>query len=509
MALPEDLTALSSSFPTFGRDDIGAICFNLRRSDMACTVDPFFHWQGVYIEVGSDACPIHDLWSRCLPQIAKESGTQLVREFCSSQAPATRMFWMPAKGYRWGPSSVGPGLVRPGCLGPDGQKTLLSENVLVRYASSSESAQWALFELSAPGQVHKTELPSHVLLRITYPFLTLSSDNAEVQADPGPFQEDMSECAWVMGSTLIRLAGRGHEIKQLPSTASFVRYVPLAKRNDFLSVVAAHPAFVMTGATLSKDGCAYQSPVASEVNVSIGEALASRAERHGIHILIGASMAGHDEAVSADRDLTLGFGRAPHCEAVHFKGSNAVLLHGDGWNMQHGTTYLLEEAQDDFSNNAKEAAMLASLANPRSAALLSSGGGTVAKNLIRFLCLASQGHVFTISGVHNGDGRSGASAPISRTIEEFEEALRSCALLSPEFFSDKLPLDHAAIVSTLKQRPLTLLDVGSEGACAAWKYFLEPGMQNDRRSPGLAQSTHVSAYANACAEYITDALAQS
>merc|ERR1719203_2784762 len=100
--------------------------------------------------------------------------------------------------------------------------------------------------------------------------------------------------------------------------------------------------------------------------------------------MASASMRAHDATMSADADLTEGFMSAPGCNAVHFKGSNSVRLHGDLWRMTHGVSYLLEEEEGDFSNHAKEACLMACATHPRSIALCANGGPTVACNLARF-----------------------------------------------------------------------------------------------------------------------------
>ena len=61
----------------------------------------------------------------------------------------------------------------------------------------------------------------------------------------------------------------------------------------------------------------------------------------------------------ADNDCSQGFvegggdaGRGNN--AVHFKGTNFLRLHGDMWAVQHGASYVLEETPVDFTNNVKE-----------------------------------------------------------------------------------------------------------------------------------------------------------
>merc|ERR1719210_2693450 len=123
----------------------------------------------------------------------------------------------------------------------------------------------------------------------------------------------------------------------------------------------------MTGATLLPTS-AHGSPVSTEVNAAVGQELGAMAPHLKISLMASASMRAHDGAMSADNDLTAGFVRCSGCEAVHFKGTNAVRLHGNLWRIAHGTSYVLQEEANDFSNHAKEACVMACCSNRGSTA---------------------------------------------------------------------------------------------------------------------------------------------
>merc|ERR1719384_2708707 len=136
--------------------------------------------------------------------------------------------------------------------------------------------------------------------------------------------------------------------------------------------------------------------------------------------MASGSMRAHDEVMSADNDLTAGFVRCSSCEAVHFKGTNSVRLHGDLWRIAHGTTYVLQEEATDFSNHAKEACLMACCTNSGSIALCANGGPTVAGNVARFLGLCRPRNVFTLCGLHAPSGTSGAAASFELSSEQLE-----------------------------------------------------------------------------------------
>merc|ERR1712187_319726 len=152
--------------------------------------------------------------------------------------------------------------------------------------------------------------------------------------------------------------------------------------------------------------------------VQVGQQLALLADEHDVRLIASASMRANNAAMSADHDFTLGFMEGPGCKAVHFKGSNAVMLHGDLWKMNHGVSYVIEEELEDFSNHAKEAAMIGSSMNTDSFALLANGGPTVAINLTRLLFFCSPHHVFTICGMHSKSGTSGAAGHFKQSKKQ-------------------------------------------------------------------------------------------
>merc|ERR1712232_75263 len=185
------------------------------------------------------------------------------------------------------------------------------------------------------------------------------------------------------------------------------------------------------------------------------------------------------------------------CHAVHFKGTNAVLLHGDAWRIDHGTTYLLEEGHLDFSNHAKEAALMASCMHTKSLALCANGDPTVACNVARFLQLCSPGRVFTICGMHGPSGRSGAAASFPLSAEQLNHYFGSLRQLAPTFFGN-VSVDPNTIAASLSTRPLRLLHVDLEKGCTEYRYTLQVGAANNELSPGFTaeQKSIVKHYAD-------------
>merc|ERR1711924_465614 len=159
-------------------------------------------------------------------------------------------------------------------------------------------------------------------------------------------------------------------------------------------------------------------------------------------------MRAHRAAMSVDHDFTKGFvdSGGAGCNAVHFKGSNAVMLHGDAWKMEHGVSYLIEEALEDFSNHAKEAALVGSAMNTKSIAILANGGPTVAINLTRFLAFCSPERVFTLCGLHGSSGNSGAAGGFNQSKEQLESSISSVGDLAPKVFKQRADAKAASIV---------------------------------------------------------------
>jgi len=211
--------------------------------------------------------------------------------------------------------------------------------------------------------------------------------------------------------------------------------------------------------------------------------------------------------MSADNDFTLGFSRAPDCKVVHFKGSNMLSLSGRAWNMEHGTNYVLEEEADDFSNRAKEAALMVSLKHARSGAILAGGGPTVALNLCRMLLICSKGRVSTICAMHSQSGTSGASGAFKNTGERLKEAVRSLDVLAPGgLFQDFAQITAAELETKLLDKPLALLHVDGESGCKGSTYIMGPGKVNEAKSAGLKTVSDVETHAKECARMISQAL---
>lgn len=508
--LPPQLTALDADFPEFVAADRSAICFNVRPGDVALTPDPFFHWQGAYFELQADGTPVDATWTDALPSISAPAGLEQVRRFCAEAVQlGDRAFFSPGKAKRWS----------EGIRGPDGVKPNTSQNVLVRGAAG----EWVMHELSVaePGLVERTPLAGPVLRRIAYMALELEFEDDLPQV-PCTYGGGVSEAAWLDGSSLIKVrrscdrpsdrSVRGHLVAAVPRSFRAVRFVSLAKREVFLQAVSSVPTLPMTGATLCR-GSEFGSPLSREIAEGLGEELGLRAEEHGIRLMASASMGGHDSIMSADCDLTTGFMRAPNCQAAHFKGLNAVRLHGDAWLVKNGVSYVVEELVSDWGNHAKEASLMAAAAHPRSAALCANGGPTVATNVVRFLHLSSARQVFTISAMHSGAGCSGAAASFAMTEEALVSAVQSLIDLEPSFFGAKVTATPAAVLATLQAKPLTILEFTGDGpeCCNATSFTVAPGTPNKQKSPGLSaeQTSCAGTYAKSAAQHVTEALVQS
>jgi len=260
--------------------------------------------------------------------------------------------------------------------------------------------------------------------------------------------------------------------------------VPVEVRDTFCQCVGDSVTFSITGATLTR-GCEF-----------------GRASKD-IRLMTSASMRGHGEVMAADHDFTAGFQRGTGCKAVHFKGSNMIRLHGDPWNMGHGTSYVLEEAPSDYSNHAKEACLMASSCHPRSVAICANGGPTVATNLIRFLCLCSPRRVFSICGMHGASGMSGAAASFPISEEQLQSYIQSLVELAPNYFSGKVEPNVGAICAMLRERPVQLLEVAGN-ICAPRSFHVAVREPNETCSRGLTSEDEakVTTYAESCAACI-------
>eukprot|EP00928_Gymnodinium_smaydae_P015990 TRINITY_DN15957_c0_g5_i1.p1 TRINITY_DN15957_c0_g5~~TRINITY_DN15957_c0_g5_i1.p1 ORF type:complete len:530 (+),score=85.19 TRINITY_DN15957_c0_g5_i1:62-1651(+) len=483
MELPEEFTAVNSKFPQFLPSDAGCICFNIREGDAAITPDPFFNWHGSYVEMLHNGQPEDALWQAHLKEVASEEGIARVAQFCKSLHTADRPFYSPGKAKRWGKQM----------LGPDGTRPTTREQVLVRSRDARGAVTWILYELSVDSDaVEEYILNDRLLRRLTYPSFLLISSSAKTAACPPLYDRDVSEPAWLDGSTLIRMAAWSaagdRVLHALPDGFAAIRYVPLREREAFLRSVASKPTCAMTGATLDK-GNENASLYSMEVAHAVGKAVAAAVGVRGVDLMASASMRAHRAAMSADHDLTSGFHSVDGCKAVHFKGSNSVRLHGDAWRMDHGVTYLIEEQDGDFTNHAKEAALMACSTNEGSFALCANGGPTVACNVVRFLTLCRPGRVFAISGMHGASGMSGAAASFSLKREQLVSFLESLISLAPAFFGEKVRTDPDEIVASLSISNLRVLEIENERAsgktCFERIHTVKVESPNTARSPGF------------------------
>eukprot|EP00931_Biecheleriopsis_adriatica_P092266 TRINITY_DN66088_c0_g1_i1.p1 TRINITY_DN66088_c0_g1~~TRINITY_DN66088_c0_g1_i1.p1 ORF type:complete len:506 (-),score=77.73 TRINITY_DN66088_c0_g1_i1:278-1795(-) len=498
-----ECTACNQDFPAF-KDARRIICFNLREGDAAelnISYDPFFHWHGSYTEILEDARIADPVWAEKLPEFSDDQGVQRVLRFCRESLPSnTRVFYSPGKAKRWS----------PGMFGPDGVVPNTTETLLLRTLREDGTTGWALQELPNDGSCpDPVLLTGQVLSRITYPTLLLARDSAASCCE-AVYPDDNSQAAWLDGSTLILKGadnpskeGLFHTVDGIPESFTAVRFVALDNRDSWLSCVMATPTFAITGATLCP-GSPFASPLSVEAAVMIGSELASRSADHGVTLMASASMRAHYKAMSADHDFTLGFEKgSPDCKTVHFKGSNAVMLHGDLWRVAHGVSYVIQEHDMDFSNHAKEAALVSSAMHDRSVALLANGGPTVAVNLTRFLLLCGTGRVFSFCGLHSRSGGSGAAGSFKQSGQQLAEAIVGVGQLAPNVLGERADAAGRDIADNLQKRPLTLLELTDDG-CYARKFILQPDQANSIASPGLVdgQDSLADVYAKQCAQAI-------
>eukprot|EP00928_Gymnodinium_smaydae_P008464 TRINITY_DN13083_c0_g6_i1.p1 TRINITY_DN13083_c0_g6~~TRINITY_DN13083_c0_g6_i1.p1 ORF type:complete len:509 (+),score=30.74 TRINITY_DN13083_c0_g6_i1:57-1583(+) len=493
MELSSSLTALAAAFPEFQEGDAHSICFNIESGDAnvhSTDLVPVWHWQGTYFEFTKDG-PVDPKWSEHLSKIADPKGVERAKQFCQTITdPTMRVFYSPGKAKRWGAG-----------LSPT-SKTTKADNLLLRRLCKglTLTAQWSLVELPwEDDTVSRRPLIGNILSRITYPHLTLRRG-----AILPPIQKDFisgaGSLAWVAGSTLIRkeedlLPGKAcHLIDAVPWFASPVCFTNLQQRAPFMGLLAKLPTCVVTGATAAR-GSPYSSPLATEVAKSVGFAIADVAATIGICHAASASMRGFEGTMSVDSDFTEGFAQHHGCDAIHFKGSNAVWLHGNGWKVSHGSSYLLEEESSDFSNTAKEACLMACATGENCLAVLANGGPTVASNLARFLYLGKPNRVFTIAGMHTASGGSGASGAFARTKDQLSQAILTLKDLCPSFFDPLIEDTADEIVARLQQKPLILLSATEPTIDT---FVMRPDVKNTKMHRGLTDARAVHPYADQC-----------
>jgi len=390
---------------------------------------------------------------------------------------------------------------------PGSEKKTDSENLLV-----VEANQWHLVEVAPDGKPTKYDLSPMMLRRITYPCFKLVGPPVRIAADVYFDSSGISlysEAAWINGSTVVRLGADcpGRDLVYVPGSFRSIRYVPLSLRPNWLTAVSGVPTCALTGATLTPT-TQFASPDSKEIAEAVGESFGQAAHTHGIRVMASASMRGHVKLMSADHDFTYGFCKNPGCQAVHFKGSNLVALHGEAWEMKHGISYILEEERCNFSNNAKEAALMASLTNQQSISFLANGGPTVAMNLCRMLVLCGKNRVFTLTGLHSNSGKSGASGCFSHSLEQLESTITALHDLSPLFFDRfKLPRRGDQLMKELVSKPLRLLNwVENEGVVET-TYILKPDCPNTAVNPGVQGSKKtIQLYAVGCMQKICETL---
>jgi len=511
--LPDKCTARDQKFPEWdnetGEQDKWSICFNIKPDDMklrdAWQTDASFFWQGTYFEMTSEGIPKSSKWSTKLGEIADKDGSKQVEAYVKAKMnKKARAFWSPAKVRRWGKD----------ILVPESDKTNDSENLLIL-----EDNKWSLVEVAPDGKDTLYELPAYMWIRITYPVFWLvgpppAGMAAEVYSN---YTDDTgsigcSEPAWINGSTVVRTSRNGLEkrwLTSVPKSFKPIRYIPLALRAKALNEISKVPSCALTGATLMPN-TQFASPLSKQIAEALGDKFGRGADTHGIRIMASGSMRGHAQLMSADHDFTYGFCKNPGCQAVHFKGSNIVALHGAAWEINHGITYMIEEEEFDFSNHAKEAALMASLCNGKSISFLANGGPTVAINLSRMLLLCEKNRVFTFTGLHSKGGKSGASGGFSASKEKLQSAVDALNSLSPQFFGERIQKTRSGdeIVAALAEKPLRLLSWDETQGCIETHYTLKPDSPNNNVYPGIFQKNAIEGYAAKCSEQLHEELAK-
>jgi len=505
--LPDKYTAVNPSFPEWnnamGDQENWSICLNIKPGDAQLgddeQTDAFFFWQGTYFEMTLEGVPKSDKWSSKLTEIADLNGSKQVEAYVKSKLNQnTKVFWSPGKIRRWG-AEVGV----PGSL-----KQNNSENLLIH-----KHDKWRLVEVAPDGRPTEHALAPHILRRLTYPaFKLVGPPPTRAAADLYVDEAGISLCseqAWINGSTVVRKGRQcpGRELMCVPESFKPIRYVPLNLREACLIAISKVPTCALTGATLMPT-TQFASPDSRQIAEAIGEQFGDKANIHGIRVMASASMRGHSKLMSADHDFTAGFCKSAGCQAVHFKGSNLVLLHGEAWEMNHGISYMFEEERCDFSNHAKEAALMASLANKKSISFLANGGPTVAINLSRMLLLCGKGRVFTFTGLHSKRGQSGASGGFTATREKLESSIDALHNLSPQFFGSlKLPRSGDDIVAQLASKPLHLLNWDGNKGITETEYTVKPDCPNTDVNPGVQDDQRaLDSYARGCAEKLCEEL---
>jgi len=370
-------------------------------------------------------------------------------------------------------------------------------------------------EVAPDGNTTEYKLGADIRQRITYPFFKCIGPvparmAADVYSDENGINK-YSEPAWINGSTVLRqgLNCPGRELVYVPKIFKPIRYVPLTLRSACLIAISKVPTCALTGATLMPT-TQFASPLSKKIAEAVGEEFGKKVETHGVYLMSSASMRGHDKLMSADHDFTCGFCKNPGCQAVHFKGSNIVALHGEAWEMKHGISYMFEEEFLDFSNHAKEAALMASLCNERSVSFLANGGPTVAINLSRMLLLCGKNRVFTLTGLHSKGGKSGASGAFPASKEKLESAVDALLNLSPTFFGSNknVPKGGDAVVAALVSKPLRLLSWDESKRLTETEYTLKPDSPNQDVYPGIFDEKAICGYATQCSDEICKELAK-
>ena len=158
-------------------------------------------------------------------------------------------------------------------------------------------------------------------------------------------EDDESAVAWLAGSTFIHqlsesdpealapskrcreLDGVPNSVSETGSPFACCRYITHDRYSAFLNKVKTKAAISIIGATLAK-GSPFGSPHFSKVARRVGRCLG---ERDGHGIMATGSYRGYRGTMSFDADVTSGWLQTAElqgCVAVHFKGANMVMLHG-------------------------------------------------------------------------------------------------------------------------------------------------------------------------------------
>jgi len=495
--LEPKFTAADPSFPTFLDSEGHVICLTPDRYD-----DLSFVLGGAYVEMGADGEPMDDVWKGSASDFVRAEGYVAAKEWSKTEIEtnSSRVFYSPAKSRRFAMKVLNPEKLSSS-----------AENLLVL-----KEGKWARHAL-CPQADDKTkynheeqpEMTPDELSYLTYLNLYIAKENVseENMAKTIMGKDKGTVCVWNAGSCLVHLLKEGQDIPErtmsaLPQRisvagATFISglWVPADKREEFFVTISNEPTVAITGATLEKNSI-FGSPVATMAAETVGRFLRESALKD--HMMCSASMRVYPDSTSFDADLTKPWQEAGG-RVAQFTGSNIQMLHGAAWDIEHGTSYIIEEDIGDFSNHTKEAALFAGLKHPTSAFILGNGGPTVNINLTRAMALCPAGHVFSLAGCCSAEGQfrgsSAAIGSIPMKKESQEDALLSLGKFAPHFFTWLPSVEELG--KRLAERELTIFGPVKNGAEAGagvtvWK--LEVGKGNPTKITGFDKDTTTEEY---------------